>query len=489
MTRLGNNFFLLILIVFTHDASAFDVIDQPFEPKREIAEIANELSEFIPEAMEKAQVPGLSMAIIRDGKLIYQEDFGNDNSWDNSALKPQQIFEVASLSKPVLAYGVLKLVDKGLVDLDRPINQYLESAPELVTIRQALTHTSALQQIGRSGYASNIDSEKSNPKANKPGENFAYSPAGYLLVGDLIEKISGQILENYLSNEVLKPLKMLDSGYGDFPTDKTQMAQPHTSTTFPLLVVLIFGLSISVVALLLIGSLCLLGNKYNLLTIKTSTAWVKLTIAISFSIAIVLLFYFFNSFNATHYALIVVPVYSVLFLSLALLMNTKKYKTQKLIVGSILLLSTLLFVWQRHAVPIDFRGASPAAYGGLRATSVDMAYFLDELMFPTKIKSQTMTQMLEPQVEVNSHTAWGLGIGIQTHSKQKVIWHWGINYPGYQALMLGYPEQRLGIVILMNGGPMVYGSEGLSTRGLELAREIVAKSFGGEHYNYWLGVQ
>ena len=289
--------------------------------------------------------------------------------------------------------------------------------------------------------------------------------------------------------EVLEPLKMLDSGYGDFPTDKTQMAQPHASTTFPLLVVLIFGLSISIVTLLLVASVRFFGIKFNLLKIKPTTAWVKLTIIISFTIAILLLFYFFNSFNARHYALIAAPVYSLLFLSLALLMNLKKYKVQKLIIGSILLLTTLLFAWQRHAVPIDFRGSSPAAYGGLRSTSVDMAYFLDELMFPTNISKQTMTQMLEPQVEVNSHTAWGLGIGIQTHSMQKVIWHWGINYPGYQALMLGYPEQRLAIVILMNGGPMVYGWNGLSTRGLELAREIVAKSFGGEHYNYWLGIQ
>ena len=185
MNRWVNNFvviklMVLMLIVITDDANAFDVIDQAFEPQRAIAEIAIELNGFIPEAMKAAQVPGLSMAIIRDGKVIYQNEFGNDNNWTNSPLKPQQIFEVASLSKPVLAYGVLKLVDKGLLNLDRPINQYLEDAPEQVSIRQALTHTSTLRQIGRTGYASILDSEYSNSNQSKQGATFAYSPAGYL---------------------------------------------------------------------------------------------------------------------------------------------------------------------------------------------------------------------------------------------------------------------------------------------------------------------
>jgi hypothetical protein len=62
--------------VFIHSAYALDVIEQPFKAKREITEIARELSEYIPQAMEYAKVPGLSMAIIRKGKLIYQQDFG-----------------------------------------------------------------------------------------------------------------------------------------------------------------------------------------------------------------------------------------------------------------------------------------------------------------------------------------------------------------------------------------------------------------------------
>ncbi|MFT5677206.1 MAG: CubicO group peptidase (beta-lactamase class C family) [Paraglaciecola sp.] len=95
------------------------------------------------------------------------------NNWTSNALKPQQIFEVASLSKPVLAYGVLKLVDEGLVDLDSPINQYLKDAPESVTIRQALTHTSKLKQVGRSGYTSGSNSESANSLENESRVNFA----------------------------------------------------------------------------------------------------------------------------------------------------------------------------------------------------------------------------------------------------------------------------------------------------------------------------
>ena len=80
-------------------------------------------------------------------------------------------------------------------------------------------------------------------------------------------------------------------------------------------------------------------------------------------------------------------------------------------------------------------------------------------------------------------------LGNDMAAKQKVIWHWGINYPGYQALMVGYPEHRLGIVVLMNGGVMLRRDGHWSGRGIELAREIVAEAVGGEHHDYWIGIQ
>ncbi len=474
----------------TDAAFALPVIDTPFVPERDVEEVREVLNQFVPAAMDEYQVPGLSLAIIRRGKIIHQQAFGLDNFWTREKLTDDKIFEVASISKPVAAYAALKLVDQGLVELDQPITEYLPDAPAGVTLRHTLLHTSGLEHIGDSGYA----------EGAPPGQSFAYSAAGYLLAGDLIEKISGQKLEDYLSSQVLEPLGMLRSGYGDYPEVKNGLATPHISTTSPILFLLIFAVPLTLALLLVTWISRWAVRKVRKPAKPQSPNWWKICIAVGFAAGLSLLFYIFGFERAQRYALVAVPVYGALLLAMTLLFGRSGKETDltesffqrnrsRRIIGVVVLVSTLWIIWQRHPLPLDYRPGTPAAYAGLRATAVDIAHFLDELMAPTQIDQAVVDEMLRPQVEVNSHTDWGLGIGIQTNAKQRTIWHWGVNFPGYQALLVGYPDQRVGIVVLMNGGPMVYGSKSFSTRGLELARQIVALTFGGEHHDYWLGVQ
>jgi len=480
---------IAVLCCLENIAYGLPVIDKPFTPQRDASEITDKLGQFIPPAMHQAKIPGLSIAIVRDGEVVYKQAFGLDNYWAEHPMTTDKIFEVASLSKPVTAYGVLKLVDQGLIDLDGPVTRYLPSAPADVTLRHALTHTSALQHIGHDGYAA----------GDAPGNTFSYSAAGYLLSGDVIEQISQQSLADYLATQVLAPLGMTQSGYGDFPSDKTRMAKPHSSTSIPLRLISIAGVGISLVLVLLTWISRWLIGVIKKSPYKKSSYWWKRCIAIGFSIALILLIYFMRA-NAILYALVAVPVLVALFLSILLLSakrdrqiagqsNLFRKRSFRVTLGLVLMVLTIFVIWQNRPLPIDFRGGSHASYAGLRATASDMALFLDELMAPTHIDEKLVQDMLQPQVQVNPHNAWGLGIGIQTQSKQKIIWHWGINYPGYQALMVGYPEHRLGIVVLMNGGVMLRRSGGFSGRGLELARNIVAEASGGEHHDYWIGIQ
>ena len=79
----------------------------------------------------------------------------------------------------------------------------------------------------------------------------------------------------------------------------------------------------------------------------------------------------------------------------------------------------------------------------------------------------------------DAELAWGLGVGLQHTSAGDALWHWGQN-PGFESLMVGYPDEQLGVVVLTNGGP------GLA--GLALARDVAHRAIGGEHGRYWMGV-
>lgn len=113
------------------------------------AQLIAQLEKSLPLLMKEADVPGLPIALVREGKLIWQRGFGVANAKTNEPVTDATVFEAASLSKPVFAYAVLKLVDAGKFDLDKPLNEYLPGNydvgddPRLsqITARRVLTHT------------------------------------------------------------------------------------------------------------------------------------------------------------------------------------------------------------------------------------------------------------------------------------------------------------------------------------------------------------
>jgi CubicO group peptidase (beta-lactamase class C family) len=110
------------------------------------------------------------------------------------------------------------------------------------------------------------------------------------------------------------------------------------------------------------------------------------------------------------------------------------------------------------------------AASSLRATASDLAYFLIELMESRHLNKDLMAQLQAPQVRVNEHVSWGLGIGIQHSLHGESLWHWGSN-PGSKSIMVVYPAQRSGIVVLCN-----------SAQGENLVVEIAKRALGGKAY-------
>lgn len=169
------------------------------------------LQKRIPELMKAANVAGLSIVLIRDGKTFWTQGFGAKDAKNQQPVTDDTIFEAASLSKPVFAYAVLKLVDQGRLDLDRPLSQYLD-APYIdgderinsITARYVLSH--------RTGFP---NWRGNNPLSIRftPGERFSYSGEGFVYLGKVVMHITGRALNDFMSEEVFAPLGMTSSSY------------------------------------------------------------------------------------------------------------------------------------------------------------------------------------------------------------------------------------------------------------------------------------
>jgi len=175
----------------------------------------SDLERDIPALLQQADVPGLSIALIHDGKIAWTGAFGIANAKTKKPVTKTTVFEAASLSKPVFAYGVMKLVDKGMLNLDSPLNKYLgnnydvvgDDRINLITARHILSHTS-----GFPNWRENDDSKDLRIHFT-PGSKWSYSGEGMVYLSKVVEKITGIAFEDYMQQEVLRPLGMTSSSY------------------------------------------------------------------------------------------------------------------------------------------------------------------------------------------------------------------------------------------------------------------------------------
>lgn len=194
------------------------------------------LEERIPRIMHEANVPGLSIALIRNGETAWTQGFGVMNTETRQPVKPETVFEGCSLSKPVFAYAALKLCETGHLALDRPLSHYLpdpyapnEPRAQRVTMRQALAHTSGFPNWRPDCW----DSEGWNPESKslltyfEPGERFSYSGEGYMYLQHLVEHITGRSGESYMQSELFKPAGMEFSTYLCTSDQVPDMATGH----------------------------------------------------------------------------------------------------------------------------------------------------------------------------------------------------------------------------------------------------------------------
>jgi len=319
-------------------------------------------------------VTGLSLAVVRDGRVLYVRSFGVKDASTGAAVDDDTVFEAASLSKPVFAYAVLKLVDAGVIDLDAPMTKYLpgdyvEDSTLLrqVTPRKVLSHTGGFPNWRPQGQPLKIHFT--------PGERFSYSGEGFVYLQKAVEQATGQTLVAVMKRLVFSPLAMTSSDYTWEDRYEGRKARGHDAVGSPR--------------------------------------------------------------------------------------------------------------------PIG-RPALAVSAASLHTTALDYARFLIAALDCVGLQKKTWAEMLRPQIHVDegcqncisgkptgrisTQIGWGLGWGIEETEDGTAIWHWGDNGSGFHCYVVGYPRQRLGVVVFTN-----------SLGGHGIIPEIVSAAIGGRHPAFaWL---
>ncbi|GAB3015319.1 serine hydrolase domain-containing protein [Spirosoma pulveris] len=184
--------------------------------------------------MDSAHVPGLSIAVIQNGQLRYSKGYGLTKSDSTQAVSSATIFDAASLSKPVFAYTVLRLVEQGILDLDKPLFEYLpypdvadDERYKKITARLVLSHRTGFPNWRKNRRAPQL------AMAASPGERFGYSGEGYVYLQKVVEKITGKSLNTIATELVFRPLQMTRSSYIWNPAFDANFALPHNQEGAP----------------------------------------------------------------------------------------------------------------------------------------------------------------------------------------------------------------------------------------------------------------
>ncbi len=246
MYKIQNQLVLITLLlsqfsVQAHEKQDVNTIESTILPKVQV--VGKSYQAFtIEQRMMHYNVPGISIAVIKDGQISWAKGYGIANKKTQKNVNNNTLFQAGSISKPIAALAALKLVQEKKIDLDTDVNQYLVSwklpsssftKQTPVTLRHLLTHTAGTSVHGFPGYQQQeslpSNAEVLSGKGNTdnvivdqlPGSNWRYSGGGYTVMEQLVEDVTQLPFDKYLKNEVLVPLNMQHSTF-EQPLEKTK---------------------------------------------------------------------------------------------------------------------------------------------------------------------------------------------------------------------------------------------------------------------------
>ena len=189
-------------------------------------DLSGQVDGLVRAEMREQRIPGLGLAVLRDGKVVKARGYGLANVELDVAVKPETVFQTGSVGKQFAATAVMMLVEEGKVGLDDKLSKYLTGTPEAwkeVTVRNLLTHTSGIadytnHEYTKAGGLINLRGDYTEaelyqklvqlPLNFETGTKWKYSNTGYVLLGFLIHRVTGEFYGDFLQERIFRPLGM-----------------------------------------------------------------------------------------------------------------------------------------------------------------------------------------------------------------------------------------------------------------------------------------
>jgi len=186
-----------------------------------------EVDNYVRGEMKKRRIPGLSLAVLREGRPVMQRAYGLASVELDVPATVDTVYQLASTTKIFTGTAIMLLSEEGKLSLDDRVTNLLPGLPPAwhdITVRHCLTHTSGLPDVALSDDTDEVLADTRDealkklavmPLVSKPGEKWEYNQTGYMLLGIIIEKISGVTFEEFLARRFFRPLGMTATGFGD----------------------------------------------------------------------------------------------------------------------------------------------------------------------------------------------------------------------------------------------------------------------------------
>lgn len=426
-------------------------------------EMSRALDYFIDKRMKELDVPGLSLAIVADGKIVLERGYGTADVDGDQPVTENTMFEVGSLGLPVEAYGAMLLARERKLFLDAPLSRDIETpwlpdedASAAITLRQVLTHTSGLNDRVRIG---------SRSMSFEPGERFGYSGVGYVYLAHVMAKTENMSFSRLMRLRVFGPLGMSSSGYMVPEALVDNVARGHHALWVP----------ISAFALPLFGAFILFAV-VTILIVRLGFHRLRLEpldllpAALAAPLVPCFWLYVFRGgwtllFCAGYFLAWIVAVLAVaaMIQYLRFIVDqgrsdgilsrgaTRRLPISPVILGGVFVASLFFMPWQVPAPARD--GDDFNAALSLRSSAHDLGRFVTGFLDAELIGEAWRDRMIAERIEIRGRageiSGWGLGFGTRERNDMLTLWQ-GSSYIGSQGLMVIDPARRAGVVVLAN---------------------------------------
>ncbi len=188
---------------------------------------ADEVDEYVRREMLRRHIPAAAVLVVREGRVVKQKAYGTANVELGVPASEETLFQIASITKTFTAVAVMSLVEDGKFSLDDGVRKLLPNLPASwngVKVRHLLSHTSGLPDVSRGEDTDEVIAE-TRPEAlrklarmpfkSRPGAKWSYNQTGYVLLGMIIEKVSGLGFEEFMARRFFRPLGMTRTVFGD----------------------------------------------------------------------------------------------------------------------------------------------------------------------------------------------------------------------------------------------------------------------------------